>query len=132
MGMGSFDRRRTPDACRSLAWMLVAMAGCFGGDCIQMPCPLPTAVVAAVVSATGAPLTGLFIDVGTPAVRILCDGTTGRCVVPGSAGSYMLSVGAPGYQTMQRSVTATVVRATGRCGCAGVNTQQLQLTLVPL
>jgi len=90
------------------------------------------AVVAVVMSATGASLSGLFVDVGTPAARIPCDATSGRCVVPGGAGSYTLSVGATGYQTVQRSVTVTAVRATGSCGCAEVTTQQLQLTLVPM
>ena len=131
MGKAWCDHRRMPTWCRTVIGALVATAGC-GGDCIQIPCPLPTAAVAVVVSATGVPLQGLFVDVGTPGVRIHCEATTGRCVVPGNAGSYTLSVGATGYQTVQRTVTATAVRATGSCGCAGVNTQQLQLTLVPL
>ena len=124
--------RRPLNPCRTLIGVLVGTAGCFGGDCIQMPCPLPTAVMVVAVSATGAPLTGLFVDVGTPAARVACDVNSGRCVVPGGAGIYTLSIGATGYQTMRRSVTVTAVPATGRCGCAGVNTQQLQLTLVRL
>ena len=132
MSPSSSDRRRTPYHRRSLIGLLVAAVACDGANCVQTPCPLPVAVVAVVVSATGASLPGLFVDVGTPAARIPCDAASGRCVVPGGAGSYTLSVGATGYQPVQRSVTVTAVRATGSCGCAGVTTQQLQLTLVPM
>ncbi|WP_411279395.1 hypothetical protein [Gemmatimonas sp.] len=83
-------------------------------------------------SATGSPLTGLFVEVGTPTVRIPCDPNAGRCVVNGNAGSYTLRFGAPGYQTLQRGVAVTAVRAGGDCACDAVTTQRLQLTLVPL
>ena len=98
-----------------------------------MPCPLPTAVVTNVTNAAGSPLAGLFVDVIAPfTARVSCDATSGRCVVPGDAGNYTLRIGATGYQTVERRVTVTRVRATTDCGCDVVMTQQLSLTLLPL
>lgn len=102
-------------------------------DLCPKPCPLPTAIMAVVTSSTGGPLAGLFVDVSTPVVaRIPCDQTSGRCVVSGNSGSYTLSFGATGYQTVQRTVPVTVLKAAQACGCDAVTTQQLQLMLVPL
>ena len=126
------DRRRKPSQRHFLIGVLVAMAGCDGVNCVQLPCPLSLAISAVVVSSTGGELTGLYVDVGTPAARVPCDATTGRCFIVGNSGSYTLSFGASGYRTLQRNVTVSAVRATQECGCATVTTQQLQLTLVPL
>jgi hypothetical protein len=125
--------RRTWTMARSaIGGVLLAAAGC-GGDCLQIPCPQPLAVEAVVTSATGLSLTGLLVDVSTPTIaRIPCNDALGRCTVPGSAGSYTLRFSAPGHQALQRNVTVARVRAEGSCGCEGVTTQQLQVTLVPL
>ncbi len=113
--------------------LLLSVSGCNLADCVAMPCPLPTAVVAAVTNSAGGPLAGSFVDVVAPyTARVTCDATTGRCVVPGSAGSYTLRFGATGYQTVERRVSVAEVRATGDCGCDGVTTQQLSLMLAPL
>ena len=129
----STARPRLLFAGRALIGLLVATSGCNFHDCLQIPCPLPIAVDAVVMSATGSALPGLFVQVGAPiTATIACDAATGRCVVPGSAGNYVLRFGAPGFQTMQRTVTVSVVRATGACGCDAVTTQPLQVTLQPL
>ena len=129
----SLDRRRRPHRRHAFGLLPVALAACDIANCIQIPCLPPTAVVAVVASATGSALTGLFVDVSGPAAsRITCEAATGRCVVPGGAGTYTLTFGATGYQPVQRTVTVIVVRATQSCACDTVTTQQLQLTLVPL
>ena len=129
----SSDHRRSPYRRHSLVGIVLATVACDGATCVQKPCPLPTAIMAVVTSSTGAPLAGLFVDVSTPvAARIPCDQTSGRCVVSGNSGSYTLSFGATGYQTVQRTVSVTAVKAAQACGCDAVTTQQLQLMLVPL
>lgn len=123
--------RRTDAMVRYAIAGVLLSTGC--ADCLQIPCPRPVAVEAVVTSGTGLSLTGLVVDVSTPTTaRIPCDDALGRCTVPGSAGNYTMRFSAPGHQTLQRSVTVARVRAVGPCGCEGVTTQQLQVTLAPL
>lgn len=127
------NARREVWSRASLAGLALLMPGCDMANCVAMPCPLPTAVEGVVTNAAGSPLTGLFVDVIAPfTARVSCEVTTGRCIVLGNAGDYRLRFGATGYQTVERRVSVTRVRATTACGCDAVTTQQVALTLVPL
>ena len=130
----SFACFHAPRRATTLAGLLLGAAACGEwGDCIQTPCPLPTAIVVMVTRPAGGTIAELFVDVATPIkTRIPCDQVTGRCTIPGHAGTYLITVGAPGYQSAQRSVTVPRVRATTACGCDGVATQQVQLALAPV
>lgn len=112
--------------------LATALTGCDSAYCVAVPCPLPIAVDAVITNVTGGPLVGLFAEVSAPTTtRIPCDEQSGRCVVPGPAGSYTVRFGATGYQTTERRITVERVRGVGDCACDGVITQQLQLALTP-
>ena len=119
---------RTP----SVALLAVA-AGCDGADCITSPCPIQTAITANVASSAGGMLQGLYVDVATPVIaRIPCDEPAGRCSIPGNAGTYSITIGATGHQSVQTRVAVSAVQSAQACGCSGVSTQTLQITLTKL
>jgi hypothetical protein len=91
-----------------------------------MPIAITINVTAA---ATGGPVTGAFLeDVFAGVVNTsLC---TPTCFVPGTAGTYQLTVGAPGFQTVQRTVTVRGSPPTD-CDCGTAVTEHLDVALVP-
>jgi hypothetical protein len=104
-----------------------------GGDavCIVQPCPFPIAVVVTVRAGTSpAAVPGAFVRVSNQ--EIPCTGGPfNPCIVSGYRGTYELDIGAPGFQTVHRTVQITGTDAV-RCGpCPRVDTQQLDITLAP-
>jgi hypothetical protein len=79
-------------------------------------------------SAAG-PVNGAFIQVlgGTNFCRPQADASV--CSVPGSAGTYDLDVGAPGFQTTHRTVMVHGT-SSGRCACEIATTEHLTIVLV--
>ena len=99
------------------------------GECLALPCPLPLAAVITVTSsASSAPVSGAFVQEYAPGVSspVPCSGTT--CYVMGSAGSYQLDIGAPGFTTVH--LTVQVQGTNAACGCGTVDTAHLAVALV--
>jgi hypothetical protein len=109
--------------------VLVVLAAACGGACIE-PCPLAVAMQLTVTSAaTGAALSGASVIAnGDSAHAIACNGT---CSVGNVAGRYDLVIRATGFQPATRSVTVTG-RPAPKCGCAGLDRQDLTVALVPV
>jgi hypothetical protein len=102
-------------------------------DCIPSPCPVPLAIYLRVTSAAGGPVPGLTVDlVGSRSGTVQCnvEETQNRCVVPGGYGTYQLRVAAPGFHTADLTVVVPGSDAT-RCHCGTVQTQELEVILVP-
>ena len=104
---------------------IALLAACGSDVCIIPPCLAPMAVALTVgSSSTAGAISGAFVRSGGNTIP--CAQT---CFVPGGAGTYDLDVGAPGYQTVHRTV---VVRGTTpECGCPSTETVQLSVALVP-
>lgn len=99
--------------------------------CLALPCALPVAITVSVtssVSATG--IQGSFVQVPGYGTPLTCNQSPGTlCRILGTAGDYELDIGAPGFQTVHRTVH--VSGTTPRCGCPIVVTQHLTIALVP-
>ncbi len=110
---------------------ITLLGGACGSDglaCVVPPCLAPRAVTIAVTSsATSGPVTGAFVQATGTTSPIPCDQSS--CIVMGGAGTYELDVGAPGFQTVHRSVVVT--ERSSNCGCAEIDTQNLVVALVP-
>jgi hypothetical protein len=112
----------------SLSALHAALTGCAGHECLQPPCPLPLAITVTVTdAATGGPLNGATLHVsGATTATIPCNTL---CYVPGTAGTYVLEVGAPGFQS--RRLTLAVEGTTPECGCPTVVAQSLNIAMSP-
>ena len=107
-------------------WLAVLfLLGC-DAPCILPPCASPIAIFVT-VSSTGGPVNGATLNVtGASSSAEPCNT---ECAVPGSAGTYYLTLSAPGFQTIERTV---VVRGSmPRCSCPVVETEQVHLVLNP-
>ena len=118
----------------ALAALSAALASCGAHDdeeCLHPPCAIPAAMTINVTAgAGGGPIGGAFVKVsGAIVSTIPCNAEPGStCYVPGLAGTYSLEVGAPGFQSAQRTV---VVHGTNpECGCPTVTTEHLDIALV--
>lgn len=103
-------------------------------DCIPTAdCALQIALTVSVTSSTsGAPVTGSFVQVQSPqsTTPIPCNQAPGTsCEIRGYAGTYVVVVGAPAFQSAQR--TQVVGGNDPRCGCATVDTRHIDVALVP-
>jgi hypothetical protein len=114
-----------------LSTLSVALASCggrAGGDCLVLPCPLPLAVTVKLTDAsTGDPVNGATLHVSGAATAIIS--CNGLCYVPGTAGTYVLDISAPGFQS--RQLTVVVQGTNPQCGCPTVVAQQLGIALSP-
>jgi hypothetical protein len=106
----------------------IAVASCGREqDCLALPCPLPVAIVINVTGGTaGASVDGAVIQVSGAAVATISCGTI--CRVPGTAGAYTLTVTAPGFEPMRRTIV--VQGTTPSCGCPTVVTEEVAVELV--
>ncbi len=97
------------------------------------PCVLPIALEITVSNAnTHASIPGAFIVVGSGGSSQQSPCTQGAetvCIAPGGSGTYEVDIGAPGFQTIHRSVVVT--GHTPKCGCESVDLQRLQVALQP-
>jgi hypothetical protein len=108
---------------------LVALA--CKSDCLQTPCFLPIALTITVTASTsGAPVNDAFVQATGTTGHILCNQASGNtCYIFGGAGTYELEVGAPGFQSAQR--TEVVGGNNPECGCASVDTKHIDVALLP-
>jgi hypothetical protein len=126
-------------SCRRLVAMLarlsvfsLAFAAC-SEDCVQPPCLSPTAILLTITAAaSGAPVSGAVVTVNGASSGVPCfsQSTGTLCVVSGYAGTYKLSVAAPGFQSLLRTVVVSGESPSG-CGCPSIDTQQISIALVP-
>jgi hypothetical protein len=124
--------RRSAVTLARLSALSLFCAAC-GDDCIQPPCPSPTAILLTLTAASGASISGAVVTVnGASSATVPCfsqsSGTL--CVVSGYAGAYNLSVAAPGFQSVLRTVVVSGESPSG-CGCPSIDTQQISIALVP-
>jgi hypothetical protein len=101
-------------------------AACGGESCVVPPCAPPLAVTLTLKSAGGNPIAGAYLKTADGSSRPCNAG----CAIAGYRGSYTFEVGAPGYQTVTKTVDVTGKDAED-CGCPRVDTQQLTITLLP-
>lgn len=93
---------------------------------------MPIAIRIQVTAASGGPVVGVTVLVsgaarGTASCSV--EGSATDCIIPGTGGTYLLEISAPGFQTVPRSVT---VRDTSQgCQCSHIETEQLYVTLAP-
>lgn len=123
------ERSRPMTFVRTLL-ILAGVVGCGGdGPCLALPCALPLALTLTVTSAaSGAPVTGAAVSVSGPIGATLpC---AGECFIPGTAGTYVLDVSAPGFVTLHRSIQVTGTDP--KCGCPSADTQHVAITLNPV
>lgn len=113
-----------------LALSLVACDS--AADCVIPPCAQPIAITVSVTSSVSAAgIEGAFVRATGYSTALPCSQTPGTtCSILGDAGNYALDIGAPGFQTVHRTVQ--VLGTTPRCGCPNIETQHLAVALVPL
>jgi len=114
-----------------LPFAALALSAIACGDavnCVSSPCPLMFALSIAITSSVSSGgITGSFVQITGSSSPIPCSTS---CMVPGSAGTYEVDIGAPGFQTVHRSVTVT--GSSAGCGTCGFpDTQHLAIVLVP-
>jgi hypothetical protein len=113
---------------------LLALAAC-GADadveCVIVPCALSLALRITVSNAaSGATVPNVtFESVGQMSGTGGCGGTPTTCSIPGGPGTYTVTIRAPGFQSVTRSVEVTGTEA-GKCNCASANTAHLEVALV--
>lgn len=104
-------------------------------DCVQTAlCALQLALTVTVTSSTsGAPVTGAFVQIQSPqsTTPIPCNQAPGTtCEIRGYAGTYVMVVGAPAFQSAQR--TQVVGGNDPSCGCPTVDARHIDVALVPV
>jgi hypothetical protein len=103
-------------------------------DCVNYLCALFTALTITVTSSTsGASVNGAFVQIQSPqsTTPIPCNQAPGTtCEIRGYAGTYVLEIGAPGFQSVQR--TQIVSGNTPDCGCPTVDAKHIDVALVPV
>jgi hypothetical protein len=104
----------------------LACIGCSDEPCVTPPCLEPIAVEITVSSVSGAPVVATVAVTGPVITTFSCSAT---CPVRGSFGEYEIDVTATGFAPAHKSVQ---VQGTQRkCGCDIVETQSVQVALVP-
>jgi hypothetical protein len=111
--------------------LTLSIAGCAGADCIAPPCALPVAITVSVTSsAFVAGIPGAFVQATGFGSPLPCNEAPGAtCIILGSLGTYELDIGAPGFQTVHRTVQ--VSGTTPTCGCSMPDAQHLDVVLSP-
>jgi hypothetical protein len=117
-----------------MALLMVLVSACSDSTvCVHPPCLDPLAVTLTLSSSsTGGTVSNAFVRVNGATESTPCTGGGGSfCSVSGYAGTYELDIGAPGFQTVHRTVD---VRGTSSasCGCETTETQRLAVALVPV
>jgi hypothetical protein len=111
----------------SLTMLALSSIAC-SHDCLALPCALPTALALKVTSlSSGSGVSALVAVSGAVTGTVSCDSS---CMIMGYAGTYTLSVTAPGYQSAERTV---LVRGSppAACGCGSAQTENVTVVLTP-
>ena len=108
--------------------LLAGLEAC-SGECVLPPCGPPVAVYLTVTSsASGDPIDDANVQVTGVATSRPCPG---RCDVYGGPGTYQLTVSAPGFDPVERTITVSPGEPVP-CGCGGVvSTEQVAVALTP-
>jgi len=129
---------------RALGILLALAAGCHHiGECIVVPgCPpAEAAFITVTSSATRVLVSGVTIVVNSDSAHaVQCDG---QCFISGGGGKYVFDIGAPGFTSVQKTITVTantkqldVYNSKGfegkSCDCVFVNRQDLAIALDPV
>jgi hypothetical protein len=89
---------------------------------------MPIAMTVTVTSsASGAPVYDAVLQVAGETTTRACPGD---CLVEGYAGTYSLTLSAPGFQNVDRTVVVPGTPAP-RCGCSGVTTTHVAVSMTP-
>jgi len=117
-----------------LSFLIIPSVVSCGGDavCVVLPCPFPIAVNLTVRATSQNAIVGAFVRVSGQGNSPCTDGSVALCFVSGYAGTYELDIGAPGFQTVHRTVQVTGNDGPRCGGCPRVDTQQLDIALVPV
>jgi hypothetical protein len=104
----------------------LACIGCSDEPCLNLPCNEPLALEVSITSASGGPVVATVAVTSPVVTTFSCSAT---CPVSGPSGKYEFDVTAPGFAPVHKSVQ---VQGTQRkCGCEIVETQTVQVALVP-
>jgi len=108
--------------------LLLALIAC-GGEgaaCLARPCPEPLAISVSISSAaSGVGVAGAAVEVsGAVTTNIPCSSS---CAVFGSAGTYDITISAPGFASVHRTIQ--VSGTTPRCGCAMTTPEHIAIAL---
>jgi hypothetical protein len=106
--------------------VILASCGVVGHDCLALPCPMPMALFIDVTAdATGRPVIGAVVKVSGPTITTTpCPQS---CAVPGYAGTYVVDIEAPGFQTAHRTITVDGTRPD--CGCPTTVARRMSIML---
>lgn len=126
-------------ACVRVVGLAILLAAC-GSDtaeevCVIPPCIQSTALSFTITSASSSvPLpAGVFVNATAPfdgPAGCLQTGTTTTCYLHGDPGMYQVQIGAPGFQSVARTVNVGS-QPPVKCGCGGAETVHLDIALVP-
>lgn len=102
---------------------------CGSGTCEHPPCPLPTALIVFITSASGEPIISGSIQATGMTAPMACHfgSQANMCMVLGAAGTYNVSVTASGYVATTESFVVTGHDAA--CGCGIVDTRMVTIAL---
>ena len=116
----------------TLVVLALGTTACAGRNCVLTPCAPPLAATVTVTSSvSGDSVPGAFVRAPGVSSAIPCTVSPGTtCDIPGGAGTYELDIGAPGFQTVHRTVTVSAARR-AQCGCSSPDTQHLDVALAP-
>jgi hypothetical protein len=119
---------------KTILKVLIVLSVLSCGDdpvCVIPPCPFPVAIQVSVHTGTSqSGIAGAFVRASGTSELPCADGPSRPCIVSGYAGTYQLDIGAPGFQTVHRTVEVT--GKSGGCGtCPSIDTQLLDIALVP-
>ncbi len=121
---------------KSCGWIAVAavLVCCKSDDltdrvCLSPPCALiPAMIIRLTSAATGDSVPGAtFRLAGAAEGSGTCQAST--CFVVGPPGTYIVTVEAPGFQPVQRTVT--VRGSVPPCGCRLIETERFDVGMVP-
>jgi len=106
--------------------VMITSCGVVGHDCLALPCPLPLALTIDVTAQdSGAHVNGAVVRVSGPVMTTMTCNQT--CYLPGYAGTYVLDVEAPGFQSAHHTIT--VDGTTPDCGCPTTAARHVSIVL---
>ncbi|MEO5818691.1 MAG: PEGA domain-containing protein [Gemmatimonadaceae bacterium] len=110
---------------------LLALSACIETDCVIVPCAQPLALSIRVSSAiNGGPVSNAVAQItGGITATIPCLGSPTTCLAPGSAGTYTVTISAPGFQSVTQTVTVKG-KEPEKCGCGTVEAAHLDIGLM--
>ena len=106
--------------------LVLPLVACGGADCVALACAQPLAIsltISSTVAGSTAPVATVDVS-GAVQSSFSCSAT---CPISGSAGTYHITVTAPGFAPVARSVE--VQGTSPACGCATTVVENVMITL---